>query len=139
VVEEDDLGHLRTPVINGWSTTTVGPDPDDLLPGSSPGVRQDGAMTAYWISTYKEIRDEAKLAAYAVLAGPALEGAGGTFIARGLPEQTYEAGEQTRTVLIEFASVDAARAAHDSPAYQEALAALDDGAVRDIRIVPGVA
>jgi uncharacterized protein (DUF1330 family) len=95
-------------------------------------------MTAYWISTYKEVLDDAKLAAYAELAAPALEAAGGTFIARGFPEQTYEAGEQTRTVVIEFASVDAARAAHDSPAYQDALAALDDGAVRDIRLVPGV-
>ncbi len=94
-------------------------------------------MTAYWISIYKEIRDEARLAAYAELAGPALQAAGGTFIARGLPEQTYEAGETTRTVLIEFDSVEQARAAHDSPAYQEALAALAGGAVRDLRIVPG--
>ena len=95
-------------------------------------------MTAYWMSIYREVRDEAKVAAYAELAGPALRGAGGTFVARGLPEQTYEAGEANRTVLIEFASVEAARAAHDSPAYQEALAALDDGALRDLRIVPGV-
>ena len=51
-------------------------------------------MTAYWISIYREIRDEAKVAAYAELAGPALRGAGGTFVARGLPEQTYEAGER---------------------------------------------
>ena len=93
-------------------------------------------MTAYWISIYQEITDEAKLKAYAELAGPALEGAGGTFIARGFPEQTYEAGEQTRTVVIEFDSVDAARAAHDSPEYAAALAALGDGAVRDIRLVP---
>jgi uncharacterized protein (DUF1330 family) len=95
-------------------------------------------MTAYWISIYREIRDEAKVAAYAELAGPALRAGGGKFIARGLPEQTYEAGSSTRTVLIEFDSVEAARAAHDSPAYQEALAALDGGAVRDLRIVPGV-
>jgi uncharacterized protein (DUF1330 family) len=95
-------------------------------------------VTAYWISLYREILDEAKVAAYAELAGPALRAAGGTFIARGLPEQTYEAGASTRTVLIEFDSVGAARAAHESPAYQEALAALDGGAVRDMRIVPGV-
>jgi uncharacterized protein (DUF1330 family) len=95
-------------------------------------------MTAYWISIYQEILDEAKLAAYAELAAPALREAGGTFIARGLPEQTYEAGESTRTVIIEFDSVEAATAAHDSVAYQEALAALDGGAVRDLRIVPGV-
>ncbi|GAB3791271.1 DUF1330 domain-containing protein [Nocardioides ungokensis] len=95
-------------------------------------------MTAYWISVYKEIVDEAKVAAYAELAGPALREAGGTFVARGLPAQTYESGENTRTVLIEFESVEAALAAHESPAYQEALAALDGGAVRDMRIVPGV-
>ncbi|CAN5448158.1 hypothetical protein BH10ACT8_BH10ACT8_11530 [soil metagenome] len=95
-------------------------------------------MTAYWISVYREIVDEDKVAAYAKLARPALEGAGGTFVARGLPEQTYEAGEMTRTVVIVFESVAAARSAHDSPAYQEALAALDGGAVRDLRIVPGV-
>jgi uncharacterized protein (DUF1330 family) len=95
-------------------------------------------MTAYWISIYQEISDEARLQAYAELAGPALEGAGGTFLVRAFPEQTYEAGEKTRTVVIEFESVDAARTAHDSAAYQDALAALGDGAVRDIRIVPGV-
>jgi uncharacterized protein (DUF1330 family) len=94
-------------------------------------------MTAYWISVYKEILDEAKVAAYAELAGPALRDAGGTFVARGLPEETYESGEVTRTVIIRFESVEAARAAHDSPAYQDALAALDGGAVRDMRIVPG--
>ena len=96
------------------------------------------AMTPYWISFYKEITDEEKLAAYAELAGPALEDAGGTYVARGLPEAVYEAGEMTRTVVIEFESVDAALAAHDSPAYQEALAALEGGAVRDMRIVRGV-
>ena len=95
-------------------------------------------MTAYWISVYNEIVDEAKVAAYAELAGPALREAGGTFLARGLPAQTYEVGESTRTVLIEFDSVEAAVAAHDTAAYQDALAALGDGAVRDMRIVPGV-
>lgn len=95
-------------------------------------------MTAYWITVYREIIDGAKVAAYAKLAGPALEAAGGTFVARGLPEQTYEAGEETRTVIIEFSSVEAARDAHDSAAYVKALAALDGGAVRDLRIVPGV-
>ena len=81
-------------------------------------------MTAYWINFYREIRDQEKVAAYAELAGPALRAAGGTFLVRGLPEQTYEAGERNRTVLIEFESVEVARAAHDSPGYQEALDAL---------------
>ncbi len=95
-------------------------------------------MAAYWISIYKDILDADKVAAYAALARPALEAAGGTFVARGNPEQVYEAGEDTRTVVIRFDSVEQARAAHDSAAYAEALAALDGGAVRDMRIVPGV-
>jgi len=111
-----------------------------LPPGreGSPNAGQNVVMTAYWISVYEEITDEAKLAAYAKLVTPALEGAGGTFVARSLLEQTYEAGERTRTVVIEFDSVETARGAHESPAYREALAALDGGAVRDVRIVPEV-
>lgn len=95
-------------------------------------------MSAYWISVYLEVTDEAKLSAYAELAAPALVAGGGAFIARGMPAATYEAGRDMRAVLIEFPSVEAATAAHDSAAYQEALAALGDGAVRDLRIVPGV-
>ena len=72
----------------------------------------------------RSISNPDALAAYAKLAGPALTGAGGRFLARGMPAQVYEAGLKQRTVLIEFDSVEAARAAHDSPAYQEALAAL---------------
>ena len=94
-------------------------------------------MPAYWISTYRTVHDTAKMAAYAELAGPALTAAGGRFIARGLPEKVYESGLDQRSVLIEFDSVEAAIAAHDSADYQAALDALGDGADRDIRIVPG--
>lgn len=94
-------------------------------------------MSAYWICVYKAVHDPDKVAAYAELAGPALRGAGGRFLARGLPQVTFEKGEQTRTVVIEFESVEAAIAAHDSEGYQEALRALGDGAERDLRVVPG--
>jgi uncharacterized protein (DUF1330 family) len=63
--------------------------------------------------------------------------AGGRILVRGLPAHVYEAGLQQRTVVIEFDSVEQAKAAHDSADYQEALAALANGAVRDIRIVEG--
>ena len=90
---------------------------------------------AYWIATYRSVKDADKLAAYAKLAGPALTGNGARFLARGMPSKVYELGQMQRTVLIEFDSVEQAMAAHDSPAYQEALAALGDGADREIRIV----
>jgi uncharacterized protein (DUF1330 family) len=94
-------------------------------------------MTAYWITTYQAVHDPAKVAAYAELAGPALRAAGGTFLVRGLPEATFEKGEATRTIVVEFDSVEAAVAAHESEGYQEALRALDGGADRDMRVVPG--
>jgi uncharacterized protein (DUF1330 family) len=40
--------------------------------------------------------------------------------------------------VIEFDSVEKAIAAHDSPAYREALAALGNACERDMRIVEGV-
>lgn len=92
---------------------------------------------AYWVSVYRKVSDPGKLAAYAALAGPALTAGGGRFLARGLPAKVYEHGLQQRTVLIEFDSVEQAVAAHDSPAYQAALAALGDGAEREIRILQG--
>jgi uncharacterized protein (DUF1330 family) len=93
---------------------------------------------AYWISCYRKIIDPAKLAAYAKLAGPSIEAGGGRFLARALPAHVYEDGLKERIVVIEFDSVEQAVATHNSPAYQEALAALDGGVVRDMRIVPGV-
>ena len=92
-------------------------------------------VKAYWINTFRAIRDPQKLAAYIELAGPAMRAAGGTFLARGLPAHAFESGLVERTTLIEFESVDAAVAAYQSPAYQAALLALDDGAERDLRII----
>jgi len=93
---------------------------------------------AYWVSAYRAVTNPDKLAAYAKLAGPALAAAGGRFLARGEPAKVYELGLKQRTVLLEFESVEAAVATHDGPAYQEALAALGDGAEREIRIIEGV-
>ena len=93
---------------------------------------------AYWVAAYRAVKDHDKLAAYAKLAGPALTAGGGRFLARGEPAIVYELGLRQRTVLIEFESVEHAVAAHDSPGYQAALAALGDGAEREIRIIEGV-
>ena len=93
---------------------------------------------AYWVVCYRSIKDADKLAAYAKLAGPAIQGAGGRFLVRGTPAKTYEAGQDMRTVVTEFESLAKAVAAHDTADYQEALRVLGDGAVRDLRIVEGV-
>jgi uncharacterized protein (DUF1330 family) len=52
--------------------------------------------------------------------------------------KSYEDGVTERTVIIEFDSVEQAMATYEGAAYQAALAALAGGAVRDLRIVPGV-
>ena len=93
---------------------------------------------AYWVATYRSIKNPDALAAYAKIAAPAIQAAGGRFLVRGSPAKTYEAGLNQRVVVIEWDSVAKATAAHDSPAYQEALRLLGDGAERDIRIVEGV-
>jgi uncharacterized protein (DUF1330 family) len=78
------------------------------------------------------------MAAYAELAGPAIQAGGGRFLARGTAAHAYESGLTQRVVVIEFDSVEQAVATHDSGAYQAAVRALDGGADRDIRIVEGV-
>jgi len=93
---------------------------------------------AYWVATYRAIRDPDALAAYAQLAGPALWAAGGRNLVRGTPAQTLEAGMNLRTVVIEFDSVASAIAAYESPEYQAARKLLGDTVERDIRIVKGV-
>jgi uncharacterized protein (DUF1330 family) len=92
---------------------------------------------AYWITCYRSVRDPQALAAYAKLAGPAIEAGGGRFLVRGLPARVYENGISERTIVIEFASLAQALATHESPQYQEALRALGNGAERDLRIVEG--
>jgi uncharacterized protein (DUF1330 family) len=93
----------------------------------------------YWVATYRAINNPEAFAAYAKLAAPAIQAAGGRFLARNNPAQVYDNGVAQRVVLIEFDSVAQATAAHDSPAYQEALRHLKGGAVdREIRIVEGI-
>ena len=92
----------------------------------------------YWVTVYRSISDPDKLAAYAGLAPSAIAPFGGRYLARATASAAYEAGQKERIVISEFPSVEKAIAAHDSPAYQEALRALGDGAVRDLRIVEGL-
>jgi uncharacterized protein (DUF1330 family) len=95
-------------------------------------------MTAYWINTFIDTTDEAKLARYVELAGPAMRAAGGRFLARGKPAYVFEGGTALDTTIIEFDTVEAAVDAYNSSGYQDVLRALGDGARRDIRKVEGI-
>jgi uncharacterized protein (DUF1330 family) len=91
----------------------------------------------YWVTCYRSISDPQKVAAYAKLAPLATQPFGCKYIARGTATEAFEVGQKERIVISEFPSVEKAIAAYKSPAYQDALKALGNGAVRDIRIVEG--
>jgi uncharacterized protein (DUF1330 family) len=95
---------------------------------------------AYWVVTYRWIKNPAAWEAYAKIAVPAIKEAGGRFLATGLPKKIWEAGVEQRVVLIEFDNLDAALACHETPAYKAALDALGAGNVeRDMRVMEGAA
>jgi uncharacterized protein (DUF1330 family) len=100
---------------------------------------EESMAKAYWVVCYRSVKNPDALAAYAKIAGPAVQAAGGRFVVRGTPSKTYENGLNQRTVVVEFDSFEKAVAAHDSPGYQEALRVLGDAADRDMRVVEGVA
>src|SRR6516165_3375849 len=108
-------------------------------PATRP-AKEDVMPKAYWVVTYRSVKNPEAWKAYARLAVPAIEGAGGRFLARSNPTKIYESGINERVVLVEFDSVDKAVACHDTPAYKEALKALGTGNVeRDMRVVEGAA
>jgi len=92
----------------------------------------------YWVATYRSITKPEAMVEYGKLAGPAIEAGGGRFLVRGMPSKVYESGLNQRVVVIEFPSVDAAIATHDSPGYQAALKCLVGAVERDIRFAEGV-
>ncbi len=91
---------------------------------------------AYLVVLYREPPTEEGLAAYAPGAKTVIESMGGKFIARGYPVKTFEAGQQERSVIIEFESADAAVKAYESEEYQSVLQHL--GVMRDMRVIEGV-
>jgi uncharacterized protein (DUF1330 family) len=93
---------------------------------------------AYWVVFYHSVSDPQKLAAYAKLAPAATAPFGSRYLARGTAAAAFESGQTQRVVITEFPSVQQAVAAYQSSAYQAALQALGDGAMRDVRIVEGV-
>jgi uncharacterized protein (DUF1330 family) len=94
--------------------------------------------SAYLIVLYNEIGDPRGLDQYAALAAPAIEKAGGTLVAKGVPARTYEAGHADLSVLVRFDSVEAAVALYESAEYRESLNVLGELNIRDVRIVAGM-
>jgi uncharacterized protein (DUF1330 family) len=102
-----------------------------------PGRRRKRMKKGYWVASYRSITDPQALRDYSAQAGPAIEAAGGKFLSRGIAIAAHEAGWVERTVIVEFESVERAKAAYETYAYREALAAMMDGVERDFRILEG--
>ena len=93
------------------------------------------------MSSVRSESDPVKKATYNKLARTALDSAGGKIIEMDIvcgklviPED----GIEKNTILNEFESYNSTVAAYESPYYQKVLAALDNGADRDIRIFEGI-
>ena len=93
---------------------------------------------AYLVSFYREIKNPEALAAYAKLGAAAVEANGGRILARGGRVKSLEGGIEERTIIVEFDNFESALFHYNSDAYKQALTALGNGAVRDMRIVEGI-
>ena len=89
---------------------------------------------AFIVSSHLKKPQPERFAEYADLVRTAIEANGGRFIVRGLFAHIYEDSFSERTIITEFASVEQAMAAQESPSYQAARKLLRPVS-RDVRIV----
>ena len=90
----------------------------------------------YWIG-HVSVDDPAAYEAYRRANAAAFAAHGGRFLVRGGAQQVVEGSLRPRAVVIEFPSVEAARACYDSPGYQAARALRDPVSLADLAIVEG--
>ncbi len=93
---------------------------------------------AYWISSV-EVSDTEAYKRYAEGASPAIAAHGGVYLVRGGQASAMEGSPRSRNVIIEFPSVDTAKACYNSAEYQAARANRVDAALFDCVIVEGLA
>jgi uncharacterized protein (DUF1330 family) len=85
-----------------------------------------------------EITDPAEYQTYSQQVAGTLEPYGGKFLTRGGQPETLEGDWKTkRIVIIEFSSVEQARAWYDSPAYSAIIGIRQRSAVSSILLVHG--
>ncbi|MDA5093774.1 DUF1330 domain-containing protein [Aliiroseovarius sp. KMU-50] len=91
---------------------------------------------AYWIANVT-VTDPDKYTDYQALAPEAFAAHGARFLARGDAE-TLEGTPWQRRVVIEFDSLEAARACYESDAYQAARTHREGACEADIAIIEGL-
>lgn len=90
----------------------------------------------YWIGRV-DVTDETVYRAYLAANAAPIAEFGGRFVVRGGPFDAPEGSPRARNVVIEFPSLEAARACYHSPGYQRAQALRTAASVADIIIIEG--
>ena len=94
-------------------------------------------MSAYWIA-HVTVTDAEAYKGYQALAPMAFAAHGARFLARGGEAATLEGPALDRHVVIEFPTLDAARACYASAEYQAAKARRDGACIAHVVIVQGL-
>lgn len=95
-------------------------------------------MTAYWIA-HVTVTDPVAYADYQALAPAAFAAHGAKFLARGGKSEVLEGPLHSRHVVIEFPTLEAAKACYASDAYQRAKQSRAKAAIAHVIIVDGLA
>lgn len=90
----------------------------------------------YWVA-HVSVDDPAAYEGYRTANAMAFQKYGARFVVRGGPQEVREGQARPRTVVIEFPTIEAARACFDSPEYQAAKAIRDPVSTADLVIVEG--
>ncbi len=91
---------------------------------------------AYWIG-HMTITDEAAYRKYIAANGKAFAKFGAKYLVRGGEIERVEGTGEARSVVIEFPSLEAAKACYASPEYQAAIALRDGASTGELQIVGG--
>jgi uncharacterized protein (DUF1330 family) len=91
---------------------------------------------AYWIA-HVTIDDPDAYDAYRRANAAPFAEYGARFLVRGGAQQVVEGHARSRSVVIEFPSLEAAQACYDSPGYQAAKALREPVSAADVIIVEG--
>ena len=93
-------------------------------------------MKGYWIG-HVTVDDPEAYQAYRTANAAAFGKYGGRFLVRGGAQEVVEGSLRPRAVVIEFPTIEAARACYDSPEYQHALSLRQPVSFADLCIVEG--
>lgn len=90
----------------------------------------------YWVARV-DVIDPEQFRKYSAFVGPFVAANGGRFLVRGGDQTVREGEARARTVVVEFASLDAAQAAYDSAEYQAGIGLRRSAGIVDFVIVGG--